>query len=343
MEGRGRRLTALAPALAAAVLLAACGAVNDPVPAGAPPSTPPSTPATPAAIGEQQEVGRGLVLRVSADSAGGDDRRSWVNVMMNVENRTAGDLPFPRPALRCAQSDALGEPRDPATDDDILPAGASAGRGFELLLPPGADGAPVRTCRAPAYVEVGDARWLLTRADLEYVNAELRRDPGRPYRWTAIDDRFSSGYQVAFVPGATAAEALAALAPVKRKVSQERFWAVRVAERDDGVVLFTWGLISDERIAALSRIDGVAASYGNTVNGDDHVLVARDGRVVRSFDPFLAYAHDRSRPLPEEKGLDLEEDTGPASWTLLERLTSMSVTEEWLLDPAHPAYLLGQE
>lgn len=343
--GERARLTCAATLLGSVALLAACGEVNAPVEPSAGPTAPTVTPApSPAAMGEEQDVGPGLPVRVSIDSTGGDGRRTWLNVMVSYENHTSGSPLVPAPSLHCAQSAAAGLPRAHGSgDQDGFPAGLSGGQGYELLLPPDADGRPLTGCRAPAYVAVGGARWRLTPDDLEYLNTELARDPGRPYRWTGADAQFSSGYQVVFVPGASAAEALTALAPVKRKVSQERFWAVRVAEHEDGVVLFTWGLISDERVVALSRIGGLAASYGNTVEGDDHVLVARDGRAVRSFDPFLAHAYDTSRPLPEEKGLDLENDTGPASWTLLDRLTSMHVAQDWLLDPAHPAYLLGEQ
>lgn len=336
MRGRGR-LSCAAALLGGVTLLAGCGDVNAPV-AG---STPSSTP-TSVRMGEQQEVVPGLAVRVSISSTGGDERQTWLNVTVSYENRSAGDLPLPPPTLHCAQADAPGEPRDlGARREQMTWADTSAGRVLEMLLPPGTGGEPLTECRAPSYVALGDARWQLGASDLEYLDAELARDPGRPYRWVDADDRFSSGYQVVLVPGASAAEALSALAPVRRKVSQERFWAVRVAEHDDGVVLFTWGLVSDERVVALSRISGLAASYGNTVEGDDHVLVARDGRVVRSFDPFLAQTYDKSRPLPEERGLDLENDTGPAAWTLLERLTALHVTRDWLLDAAHPAYLLG--
>ncbi|WP_377321149.1 hypothetical protein ACFJIY_18620 [Pimelobacter simplex] len=348
--GDRARLTCATAMVGAAALLAACGEVNAPATPSPGPTAPAAATATtpapsPSAMGEAQDLGRGLSVRVSIDSTGGDARQTWLSVMVSYENHTSGSLTVPAaPSLHCAQSAAAGLPRAHGPgDQEAVPGGLSGGQGYDLLLPPDAGGRPLTACRAPAYVAVGGARWRLGRDDLAYLNNELARDPGRPYRWTDADPRFSSGYQVVFVPGASAAEALAALAPVKRKVSQERFWAVRVAEREDGVVLFTWGLISDERIVALSRIGGLAASYGNTVEGDDHVLVARDGRSVRSFDPFLDYAYDKSRPLPEEKGLDLENDTGPASWTLLDRLTSMHVARDWLLDPGHPAYLLGEQ
>ncbi len=62
--------------------------------------------------------------------------------------------------------------------------------------------------------------------------------------------------------------------------------------------------------------------------------------MVRSFDPFLDHNYVKTKPLPEEKGLDLENDTGPASWTLLERLTKVHITQDWLMDHGHPAYVI---
>lgn len=285
--------------------------------------------------GGQQEVSPGVLIDVSVDSVGGDGQQAWLNVMVSYDSDATGEQTLDPPTLHCAQSDDAGQPRR----DDLTVAG-SGGMQVGLLMPRGADGEPLTTCRAPAYVEIGSARWTLAGDELAYLNEELARDPGRPYHWIAANGSFSSGYQVVVVPRASAAEALAALGPRRRKVSQERFWAIRVAEHAQGVVLFTWGLVSDEQVVALSRIGGLAASYGNTVEGDDHILVARNGEVVRSFNPFLDHDYKRTRRLPEEKGLDLENDTGPASWTLLERLTKIHITEDWLLDDAHPAYLL---
>ncbi|NYI46094.1 hypothetical protein BJ993_003174 [Nocardioides aromaticivorans] len=287
------------------------------------------------ASGGQQEISPGLPIDIVVESVGGDGQRPWLNVRVDYSNSTGTEQPLDPPTLHCAQSDGAGQ----ALQDDLT-VGWSGGVQVGLLMPPGDDGEPLTACHAPAYVEIGSGRWTLSEDELDYLNEELAREPGRPYSWAATDDSFSSGYQIVVVPDATAAEALEALGPNRRKVSPERFWAIRVAEHDGGVVLFTWGLVDEDRVVALSRIGGLAASYGNTVNGDDHVLVARDGKVVRSFDPFLGQDYLKSKHLPEEKGLDLENDTGPASWTLLERLTKVHITRDWLMDEDHPAYLV---
>lgn len=284
-------------------------------------------------LGGQQEISPGLLVDVAVESVGGDGGRAWLNVMVTYDSSASGEQPLEPPTLHCAQSDGVGE----ALRGDLTVAG-SGGMRVELLIPPDSDGKALTTCRAPAHVQIGSGRWTLSDDELDYLNEELARDPARPYSWIATDDLFSSGYQVVVVPGATAAEALVALGPRRRRVSQENFWAIRVAEHERGVVLFTWGLVTEEQVVALSRLRGLAASYGNTVDGDDHILVARDGEVVRSFDPFLDHDYLKSKRLPEETGLDLENDTGPASWTLLERLTKVRITQEWLMDEDHPAY-----
>lgn len=287
------------------------------------------------ASGGQQEVSPGLLIDIVVESVGGDDQQAWLNVRVDYHNSTGTEQPLDPPTLRCAQSDGVGQVRQ-----DDLTVGWSGGVQVGLLMPPGDDGEPLTACRAPAYVEIGAGRWTLSGDELEYLNEELAREPGRPYSWIATDESFSVGHQVVVVPDATAAEALDALGPNRRKVSQERFWAIRVAEHDDGVVLFTWGLVSEEQVVALSRIGGLAASYATSEDGGDQILVARDGTVVRSFDPFLDHDYLKTKRLAEEKGLDLENDTGPASWTLLERLTRVHITRDWLMDDGHPAYLV---
>lgn len=287
------------------------------------------------ASGGQQEISPGVLIDVSVASVGGDGEQVWLSVMVNFDTDANGELPLPPPTLHCAGSDSAGQ----ALRDDLT-IGGSGGMQVELLMPSNADGDPLTRCGAPAYVEIGPGRWKLADEELEYLNEELARDAGRPYSWIATDESFSVGHQVVVVPDATVAEALAALGPNRRKVSQERFWAIRVAEHDDGVVMFTWGLVRKEQVVALSRIGGLAASYGTVEDGGDQILVARNGTVVRSFDPFLAFDYLKSKHLPEEKGLDFENDTGPASWTLLERLTKIHITQDWLMDPGHPAYLI---
>ncbi len=315
--------------LVCAVMLVACGDQDASVPA----SAEPSATRDPVRTGTEQTVSPGLVVGVGFESVGGDGQQAWLNVMMSYDTRAGAELPLPSPTLRCAQSDNAGQARSA----DATIAG-SGGRTVELQLPSAADGSPLRTCSAPVHVAIGSARWRLEPHEVEYLNEELARDLGRPYHWIATHGQFSSGYQVVFVPDMTADEALRILDPIRREPAEDDFDRVVLAEHERGVVLFTHAYVPDSYVRALSR-GGLAASYGNTVNGDDHVLVASDGEVIRSFDPFLDHDYEKTKRLPQEKGLDLENDTGPASWTLLERITGIHVTQDWL-ESSHPAYLL---
>lgn len=157
-------------------------------------------------------------------------------------------------------------------------------------------------------------------------------DPDRPYGWTD-DSRYEEDFAVAFVRGRSAAEVLRVLGPVVRHAGRldstqvddlvaeeldeqpEDDYAIPsvvvVAERDGGVVVVSrYGWFGARQMRALSR-GGVAASYSNTVNGDDHVFVARAGRIERSFDPFLDPSWGGRGPLPQGRGLDLENDPSP--------------------------------
>ncbi|GAA3668873.1 hypothetical protein GCM10022237_30920 [Nocardioides ginsengisoli] len=99
-----------------------------------------------------------------------------------------------------------------------------------------------------------------------------------------------------------------------------------------------YGLFSKKRVRALSR-RGIAATYGT---GEfDQLLVARRGVVVRNDDALIDTAWDDSRPLPEERGLDFDNDIDASSWIVLEWLTGISVTEEWMFRTPHPRYVLA--
>lgn len=331
MTPRGILLLALV-----AIPFGACGGVNDPEAAGPGPAAPSPSPAVATtAMSREQEVAPGVVVRVDVSSTGGDERRTWLNVQVAHDNRTPAAVPLDGPTLHCAGSAGEGRPRGPR-----LVATGSGGRTVGVEMPPDADGVPLRACRAPAYVAVGGSRWALGPDDLEYLNAELARDPGRPYRWVATDDRFSAGYQVVVVPGITADQAISVLKPRRGAPDPDDFDRVVVADHGDGVVLFGWGLVPDEQVAALSRIEGLAATVGNTGGADDRILVARRGKVVRYFDPLVDENYAGTPPLPQEKGLDLVDDTGPAAWTLIERLTEVHITRDWLLDHRHPGFRL---
>ena len=76
-----------------------------------------------------------------------------------------------------------------------------------------------------------------------------------------------------------------------------------------------------------------AAVIYRSVNADMQVIWARDGQIVRSFDPLLYEIPGVGDVLPEEEGLrfGLGSPTG-SSFALLERLTGLSLTQELLDD-----------
>lgn len=158
------------------------------------------------------------------------------------------------------------------------------------------------------------------------------RDPQRANAWlddeTFTEGALSNGFQIVVAPGVSVAQARRALGPVRPPGEDDFFGLVGITEQDGAAVLFTDTFIPDEITERLSRLSpaSTVASYGTSVNGDHTVLVMQRGRVVRHFDPLLAQSYDGTAPLPEEKGLDLEDDTEAASFTLLERLTGVDLT-----------------
>lgn len=310
-------------------------------------------------IGEPIEVG-GLRVRVDVTEVGSDEDGPWLLARVQVENLGRTSVALPSLSLVCAEPTTNGYSVNDATS---VGPGRTVSRDVHLLItdtgrseeeyfdpiPPCGDTASISvwtTTGQPDYTESESAGWQLAAASLAELNATLPftrpggepKDPDRPYAW--VDgDRLGEGYQVVSVPGMTAVEALRIIDPIREVTSSDELRGVVIDELDGGVVLFTYWLIPDRYLRELSR-GGIVASFGNTVNGDYHILVARDGKVVRSFDPFMDEDYMPSKPLPEEEGLDLEYDTGPASWALLERLTSMHLSPDWL-DQDRPTYLLA--
>ena len=114
---------------------------------------------------------------------------------------------------------------------------------------------------------------------------------------------------------------------------------VMVDERDGWLVLVEpngWGAVQQGIARALSR-GGVAVSVYWNVNAVMLFSLARDGLVVRSFDP-LSPRHGHGQygdPLPEEAGLvvgDPDRDPRHSALDLAERLTGVPVDGAWLLE-----------
>ena len=125
---------------------------------------------------------------------------------------------------------------------------------------------------------------------------------------------------------------------------------VQISSIGDAVVTYepNGGTEFDEDLAvALSRRGRYAAYFWN-VNAVMRFVFAVAGLIQRDFDPLL-YDGDRERALPEELDLpfpsgDTESLTpGQASLALIERLTGVEITMEWLLDTPHPTYHIDPE
>lgn len=295
-------------------------------------------------------------MRVSVKDVGGDEDGPWLVATMRVTNIGKKQMALPSLGLKCANATTIGYSTNGATG---LRPGRSAKLDVPLFIRGTGDDyyAPIDPCEdtasisvwattgRPDYTESESDGWEVDKGTLEELNARLPftppggepKDPERPYAW-ADDETGPEAYQVVSVPNMTAAEALRILDPIREVRSPDAIRRVVVDALDGGVVLFTYWFVPDTYVRRLSR-GGIAASYSISINADTHVLVARNGKVVRSFDPLIDHNYLKSKPLPEEKGLDLEYDTGPASWTLLERLTKIRIPEEWIY-AEHPAYLV---
>jgi hypothetical protein len=98
-----------------------------------------------------------------------------------------------------------------------------------------------------------------------------------------------------------------------------------------------WGGVDQARAERLSCGGRYISTYRN-VNAVMEVVHAAAGAIVRAFDPLL---YDAAGALPEEAGLPFGHPGSPAAagLAMIERLTGVALTREWLLDLPHPAYL----
>ncbi|RBY88481.1 DUF6461 domain-containing protein [Blastococcus sp. TF02A-26] len=118
---------------------------------------------------------------------------------------------------------------------------------------------------------------------------------------------------------------------------------VQMAERDDWVVVVEPnGYFSTqiEIVEELSR-NGEAVSVFRNVNAVMNFVVARDGVMVRAFDPLL-FDDEEGDPLPEEEGLPLgSEDADPHALALelARRLTGVPIDRSWLLGTPRSTWL----
>ena len=122
---------------------------------------------------------------------------------------------------------------------------------------------------------------------------------------------------------------------------------VQVARVDSAIVTVEpngWHGVDGRVAMEISQLGSYAAFFWN-VNAQMTFLYARDGSVVRQFDPLLYdEGNDVSPALPEERDLPFPRDEAAsltprrAALALLERLTGVRVTRSWLLDEPRPTF-----
>jgi Family of unknown function (DUF6461) len=95
-----------------------------------------------------------------------------------------------------------------------------------------------------------------------------------------------------------------------------------------------------ETLSALSDADVALSAYWN-VNAQMRFAMFADGVQVRSFDPLLPDLGPMGQPLSEEAGLPFGiegERAEEAMLLLAERLTGVSVQQDWLLGQPRPTW-----
>lgn len=123
-------------------------------------------------------------------------------------------------------------------------------------------------------------------------------------------------------------------------------WGSLLVQLDqlDGWTVFIepsgWAASMPEVVARLSR-GGVAVNVFWNVNANMSACLARDGQVVRQFDPLLYEAGDS--PLAEEQGLPFGDPAAPlraASVAFLARISGVDFDQAWLLSPRRPTFVV---
>lgn len=179
---------------------------------------------------------------------------------------------------------------------------------------------------------------------------------GGPYAWTESDHGpFALGAAVALVRGCPPARALEVLgagrATQVAPAQVVRDWA---AEQDcehygtavEAGEIGDWTIVVELNgyqatvpglIEKLSR-DGEAVVIFQNVNALSSFQYARNGIIVRAFDPLLPHMGQTGERLPQEAGIAFPGGKGelhpmPGAFLLAERLTGIRLTESDLSEP----------
>lgn len=178
---------------------------------------------------------------------------------------------------------------------------------------------------------------------------------GDPYAWTESEHGpFELGACVAMVRGCSPALALDVLAanratPVAS--ARHREWAGQQDYQHYGTAVEAgeisgWTLVVElggyratlpELLRELSRTGEAVVIYQD-VNAHSSFQYAKNGAVVRAFDPLLPHMPQTGEPLPEEQGIAFPGENGelhplPVAFLLAERLTGIRLAESDLSDP----------
>lgn len=101
-----------------------------------------------------------------------------------------------------------------------------------------------------------------------------------------------------------------------------------------------WAASMPDVVERLS-VDGVAVNVFWNVNANMSTSLARDGALVRQFDPLLYHPGDR--PLPEELGLNFGDPSGRlrrSCLAFLARCTGVEIDEGWLLETPRRTFVV---
>ena len=173
---------------------------------------------------------------------------------------------------------------------------------------------------------------------------------GDPYAWTESDHGpLEFGAAVALVKGCSPARALDVLgarrATQVAPASAVRDWAAQQDYQHYGTAVEAgeiggWTVVVELNgyqatlpglLEALSEGGEAVVIYQN-VNGLASFQYAKNGAIVRAFDPLLPELGQMGEPLPEEQGIAFPGEGGelhpmPGAFLLAERLTGIRLTE----------------
>jgi hypothetical protein len=172
-----------------------------------------------------------------------------------------------------------------------------------------------------------------------------------PYAWTEAGHGFVA--TIALVKGRSPAQALeiigagrgtpvASAQEIRDWVDEQEYPAYGTAI--EAGVIGDWTFVVESggyqalRYAEQLSQAGEAVVIYQSINADASFRYARNGTVIRSFDPLLPDAPQEGEALPEEEGIAFpgegdELHPMPGSFLLAERLTGIRLTEADLTEP----------